>query len=99
MVNFFELEFDILLIEAQLPKNKLIKAIVGVARLLEKKSLTTYEELQSLIGFFFFAAKVVYLGQAFLQCLYYKLAKGGKYLHWFIFIRDDLLWGEKFLPQ
>ena len=37
----------------------------GVAKVLEKKSFTTYEELQSLVSFLSFTAKVVCLGQAF----------------------------------
>lgn len=41
-----------------------MKIIERVTRILEKKSLTTHEETQSLVAFFF-AAKVVYLGQGF----------------------------------
>ena len=67
--------------EARLPKDKLKKAIEGVAKVLEKKSSTTHEELQSLVGLLSFAAKVVCPDQAFLRCLYDILAKGGKYLH------------------
>lgn len=85
--------------EARLPKDKLKKAIEGVAKVLEKKSSTTHEELQSLVGLLSFAAKVVCPGRAFLRRLYDALAKGGKYLHWSKPIRDDLLWWEKFLPQ
>ena len=99
IVDFLGLEFDTLLMEARLPKDKLIKAIEGVARILEKKSSTTHKELQSLVGLLSFAAKVVYPGQAFLRRLYNGLAKGRKYLHWSILIRDDLLWWEKFLLQ
>ena len=77
--------------EARLPKDKLKKAIEGGGKVLEKKSSTTHEELQSLIGLLFFAAKVVCLGQVFFRRLYDTLAKGGKYLHWSKPIRDDLL--------
>ena len=69
-----------------------------MTKILEKKSFTIYEELQFLVGFLFFATKVVYPGRAFLRRLYDTLAKGGKYLHWFKPIRNDLLWWEKFLP-
>ena len=62
---------------ARLPKDKLRKAIDRVKKILEKKSSTTYEELQSLS----FAAKVIYPGRAFLRRLYNGFAKGGKYLH------------------
>ena len=92
MVDFLGLEFDTVLMEARLPKDKLTKAMEGVGRVLEKRSSTTHEELQSLVGLFSFAAKVVYPGRAFLRCLYDALAKGGKYLHWSKSIVDDLLW-------
>ena len=75
------LEFDTLQMEARLPKDKLNKAIEGVIKFFQKKSSTTHEELQSLVGLLLFAAKVIYLGRAFLQRLYDTLAKGGKYLH------------------
>ena len=99
IVDFLGLEFDTLLREARLPKDKLKKAIEGVAIILERKSSTTHEELQSLVGLLSFAAKVFYPGRAFLRRLYDRLAKGGKYLHWSKPIGDDLLWWEKFLPQ
>ena len=75
------LEFDTLQMEARLPKDKLNKAIEGVTKILEKKSSTTHEELQSLVGLLSFAAKVIYLGRAFLRRLYDALAQDGKYLH------------------
>ena len=61
-----------------------------MAKVLEKKSSTSHEKLQSLVSLFF-AIKVVCLGQIFFRRLYNALAKGGKYLHWFKSIRDDLL--------
>lgn len=70
IIDFFGLKFDTLLIEAQLRKDKLKKAIKKVVKILEKKSSTTYKELQSLVGLFFFTAKVVYPGRAFLQWCY-----------------------------
>ena len=91
VVDFLGLEFDTLRMEARLPEDKLKKAIEGVARVLEKTSSTTHEELQYLVGLLSFAAKVVYPGQAFLRRLYDALAKGGKYLHWSKPIGDDLL--------
>lgn len=56
IVDFLGLQFDTLQIEATLPKDKLKKAIEGVANILEKKSSTTHEELQSLVGPLSFAA-------------------------------------------
>ena len=98
IVDFLELEFDTLQMEAQLPKDKLKKAIEGVAKILERKSSTTHEKLQSFVGFLSFAAKIVCPGQAFLQRLYNALGKDGIYLHWSKPIGDDLFWWEKFLP-
>ena len=54
IVDFLGLEFDTLQKEALLPKNKLKKAIEGVAKVLKKKSSTTYEKLQFLVSFLFF---------------------------------------------
>ena len=51
--DFLGLEFDTLLMEVQLPKDKLKKAMEGVANVLEKKSLTTNEEIRSLVSFLF----------------------------------------------
>ena len=81
IIDFFGLKFNNLQIEAQLPKNKLKKTIKKVVKILKKKNSTTHEELQSLVGLFSFAVKIVCLGQAFLQCLYNVLVKGEKYLH------------------
>lgn len=66
IVDFLGLKFDILQMEARLLKDKLRKAIEGVANVLEKKSSTTHEELQSLVGLFSFATKVVCPSRAFL---------------------------------
>ena len=90
-VDFLGLEFDTLLIEAWLPKDKLQKAIEKVATILKKKSWTTNEELDSLVGLHFFAAKIVCPGRAFLLPLYDRVAKGKKYLHWSKSIGDYLL--------
>ena len=62
-IDFIRLEFDALLMGARLPKDKLKKAVEEVAKILEKKSSATHEELESLVGFLFFAAKVVCLDQ------------------------------------
>ena len=99
IVDILRMKFDTLLMEAQLLKNKLMKAIERIARILEEKSLTIHEKLQFLDGLFSFMSKIIYRNQAFLWRLYDGLAKGRKYLHWSIAIKDDLLWWENFLPQ
>lgn len=45
VLDFLGLEFYILLIKAQFPKNKLKKTIEKVAKILKKKSSITYKEL------------------------------------------------------
>lgn len=62
-------------------KDKLKKAIKAVVKILKKKNPTIHKELQFLVDFFFFAAKVVYPGQAFFQHFYNRLAKDGNNLH------------------
>ena len=99
IVDFLWLEFDTLQMETQLPKDKLKTAIKWVGKVLEKKSFTTHEKLQSLIGLLSFAVKDVCPGQAFFQHFDDTIAKNRKYLHWIKPIRNDLLWWEKFLPQ
>ncbi len=79
--DFLGLKFDNLLIKAWLPKDKLKKAMKKVTKILEKKSSTTHKELESLVGFLLFTAKVVCLSRAFLRRLYHRLVKDGKYLH------------------
>lgn len=56
------MEFDILLIKAQLSKNIRKKTIKRVTKILEKKSLIIYKKLVSLIDYFIIAAKLVYMG-------------------------------------
>ncbi len=85
--------------ETGLPKDKLKKTMEQVAKILETKSSTTHKDLEPLVGFLSFAAKVVCPGHTFLQRFYDRLAKSGKYLHWSKPIGDDLLWWEKFLPR
>lgn len=59
-------------------------------KILEKKNSTIHEKLQSLVGLFSFAAKVVYTNRAFLQHFYNILAKDGKDLCWLKPIKDNL---------
>lgn len=97
LVDFLGLIFDTEKMEARLPKDKLEKAIQGVAELLEKQSSTTHEKLQSLVGLLSFAAKFFTRAEHFSDG--FALAKGGKYLHLSKPIKNDLLWWNKFLPR
>ena len=74
IIDFLGLKFDTLQMEARLSKDKLNKAIEGVTKFLEKKSSTTHEELQSLVGLLSFVAKVIYPGRTFLWQFYNALA-------------------------
>lgn len=96
IVNVFRLKFDILQIEVWLPKDKLKKIIKRVAKILERKSSISYEELQSLVSHLFFAVKIICLDQASLWQLYDELAKGGKNFHQSKPIRNLFLHGKKF---
>ena len=70
--DFLGTEFDIILMKARLPKNKLIKTIEQVTRILEKKSSTPHKELQSLVGLLSFVAKVVLVLNVSVASLYYS---------------------------
>lgn len=83
---------DFLGIELRLPEDKLKKAKDLVKSALGKTSITK-DELDSVIRFLCFAAKVVVPGCAFLQRLFDHQAKAtGLYIHLNQEIRADLLW-------
>lgn len=52
--------------KAELLKDKLIKVMKEIEKVLKKRSSTIHKELQFLVDFFSFIAKIVYLGQTFL---------------------------------
>lgn len=65
IINFLGLKIDIFKIKAQLPKDKLDKVIEKIENIFEKKTFTTYKELQSFVNFLFFANKIILLSQTF----------------------------------
>lgn len=69
-VNFFDIEFDNLEIEASLLKAKLDKAIPNIKRMLEIKSLAILNKLQLWVSILSFAVKLVILVRISLYCLY-----------------------------
>jgi hypothetical protein len=71
--DFLGLEIDTAAMEARLPSDKHAKALLLVRTYLRRRSLTLWE-LQSVIGFLSFAAKVVPLGRPFLRRLYNALS-------------------------
>lgn len=74
ILDFLGIKLDIILMEALLPKDKLQKAKNLVKSALSKISISK-EELDSLIRFLCFAAKVAVPGFAFLQRLFDHQAK------------------------
>jgi hypothetical protein len=100
--DFLGLEIDTHAMEARLPADKQAKALLLVRTYLKRKSLTLLE-LQSVIGFLSFAAKVVPLGRPFLRRLYNALSCYKLQSHHprrvTSSMRADLRWWLAFLPQ
>lgn len=65
IVHFLKIDLDTIGMETRLPKSKLKKIIECESRVLESKSFSTREELQSFVGILFSMAKVVYLAEPF----------------------------------
>jgi hypothetical protein len=88
--------------EARLPSAKHAKALLLVRTYLRRRSITLLE-LQSLIGFLSFAAKVVPLGRPFLRRLYNALScySASPHQHRPVTpqMKEDLRWWLAFLPQ
>jgi hypothetical protein len=100
--DFLGLEIDTAAMEARLPSEKHAKALLLVRTYFRRRSITLLE-LQSLIGFLSFAAKVVPLGRPFLRRLYNALSCYSAPPHHPRPItpqmKEDLRWWLAFLPQ
>jgi hypothetical protein len=100
--DFLGLEIDTAAMEARLPSAKHAKALLLVRTYLRRRSITLLE-LQSLIGFLSFAAKVVPLGRPFLRRLYNALSCYSTSPHQHRPVtpqmKEDLRWWLAFLPQ
>jgi hypothetical protein len=100
--DFLGLEIDTAAMEARLPSEKHAKALLLVRTYLRRRSITLLE-LQSLIGFLSFAAKVVPLGRPFLRRLYNALScystSPGQPRPITPQMKEDLRWWLAFLPQ
>jgi hypothetical protein len=101
--DFLGLEIDTAAMEARLPSDKHAKALLLVRTYLRRRSLTLWE-LQSVIGFLSFAAKVVPLGRPFLRRLYnalsgYRAAPHSSHRPVTPQMKEDLRWWLAFLPQ
>lgn len=98
-VEFLGIELDTIRMEARLSETRLQEAITRVKTALRRPSISR-DELESLVGFLSFAAKVVIPGRAFLRRLFNELSQTrGPFLHINQEIKADLLWWHCFLPK
>lgn len=95
--EFLGIELDSMKMEARLPANKLAKARKAVEAALGKDYIL-HADLQSLVGFLSFAAKVVSPGRSFLRRLFDALKVNTLRHRVTRCMRLDLLWWHKFLP-
>jgi hypothetical protein len=98
--EFLGLELNTILMQARLPAEKYDKAINLVTAYLKRRSITQLE-LQSIIGFLSFAAKVVPLGRPFLCRLYNALSASSPFQNTRLTadMKADLDWWSSFLLQ
>ena len=93
---FLGIEMDSNSMEARLPSDKLARARSLVATHLKNNNIS-HLELQSLVGFLSFAARVVVPGRAFLRRLFDSLKNYAPYHCITTDMRADLLWWHTFL--
>ena len=98
IAEFMAFELDTIKMQARLPDEKLQKGIRLLDSALAKGSIAR-PELESLIGFLSFAAKVILPGRAFLRRLYDLLAGFSYYTHITPGVKQDLLWWREFLSN
>lgn len=98
IAEFLGIELDSIAMEARLPPAKLKKAQDWVEKALAQRTISR-ENLQSLLGFLSFAAKVVVPGRAFLRRLFTALQEFKRVYHISAEIRADLHWWASFLPK
>ena len=96
--EFLGIEIDTLAMEARLPIDKLTKAKTWVKTVLQQTQISR-NELQSLLGFLSFAAKVVVPGRIFLRRLFNALSIHHQVYHLNADMKADLRWWDEFLPQ
>ena len=97
-VDFLGIELDTIRMEARLPADKLHTAKNLATLALEKTSLSI-DELDQILGFLTFCAKVVSPGRAFLRRLFNAKTSKASHIHLNEDMRADLLWWQHFLPQ
>lgn len=94
--EFLGIELDSLNMQARLPPDKLERGRNAVKTLLARLSFP-HKELESLVGFLSFAAKVIAPGRAFLRRLFDALRRHTEFIHIDKHIKADLLWWQTFL--
>ena len=98
-VEFLGIKLDTILMQARLSNNRLAETKLQVSAALQKRSLLR-TDLESLVGFLSFAAKVVVPGRVFLRRLFNELSRArGSFIHLNQEIKADLLWWHHFLPK
>lgn len=70
IINFLGLKFNIFKTKTRLPLDKLKRSISKMENIQKKNGLSSHKKLQPLVGLLFFAARVVFLCQAFFQQFY-----------------------------
>ena len=97
IADFCGIELDSIATEARLPPKELDKTRLAVAAAL-RGPFITHSDLQSLLCFLSFAAKVVVPGRAFLRRLFDALRTNTRRHRITIDMRLDLEWWDRLLP-
>jgi len=98
VVEFLGIELDSMAMEARLPIAKLQRARDLVVAAMTTNTLSQ-QDLEVLVGFLSFCARVVVPGRAFLSTLYALLAKDTRYHRITTPMARDLAWWHHFLPR
>ena len=94
--EFLGIELDSNLMQARLPKDKLLRARNTVSSLLTKTTVP-HRVLESAVGFLPFASKVVIPGRAFLRQLFDAIRRPVAIIRITSAMRADLRWWKSFL--
>ena len=97
-LEFLDILLDSIKMEARLPEAKLTRAKELVATALKSQHLLRHD-LEVLVSFLAFCAKVVVPGRSFLTSLHRALGRTTHYCNIDKAMREDLLWWHEYLPQ
>ena len=96
--KFLRIKINTLAIEARLPVDKLSKAKAWVKMVLQQTQIFQ-DELQLLLSFLSFAAKMVVPGRIFLRQLFKTLGTHHRVYYLNVSMKADLQWWNEFFPQ